>query len=141
MRNLNLLFSKTNFGPTWVYVLSSISTTLHNFSTGFLSICTGILELESVSKSFETLQCFSKFFLSPQEKSLTALFVKTKIYFCCFNIENKHISKNPLNHFFSIDCSQKVKSKIFQKMFAVLKMELQINEHLLKMPLYKMINC
>ena len=68
--------------------------------------------------------------------SLTALFVKTKIYLCCCNIENKHISKNPLNHFFPIDCSQKVKPKIFQKMFAVLKMELQINEHLLKMSLY-----
>ena len=29
---LNLIFSKTSFGPTRVYFLGSISRTLHNFS-------------------------------------------------------------------------------------------------------------
>ena len=31
----NLIFSKTNFRPTGVYDLSSITRTSHNFSTGF----------------------------------------------------------------------------------------------------------
>ena len=35
MQNFNFDFSKTNFGSTGVYVLSSISRTLDNFSTNF----------------------------------------------------------------------------------------------------------
>ena len=34
-------FSKTNFRSTGVYVLSSISKTLHNFSTGFFPVYRG----------------------------------------------------------------------------------------------------
>ena len=44
MQNLNLIFSKTNFRPIGLYALSSISKTLHNFSTGFSPMYRGILE-------------------------------------------------------------------------------------------------
>ena len=46
-KTLNLIFSKTNFWPTGLYVLSSISKILHNFSTGFFSMYRGILELKN----------------------------------------------------------------------------------------------
>ena len=40
--------------------------------------------------------------------------------------------------FLRIDCSQYVEPKIFQKMFLVLEMELQIYGHLLRMLLHNM---
>ena len=38
MQNLNLIFSKMNFRLTGVYILSSISKTLNNFSAGLLPL-------------------------------------------------------------------------------------------------------
>ena len=43
--------------------------------------------------------------------SLTALFLKTKIYFCCCNFITKLINKNSSYCFFCIDCSQYVEPK------------------------------
>ena len=134
-KTLNLIFSKTNFGPTGVYVLSSISRTLHNFSTGFFSIYRGILELKYDTRisrkngSFANKTCCA----------LIALFVKTKIYFCRGKFENKQINENSQYGFFIWTIV--IYPKIFRKMFAVLKMKPQINEHLLKMSLYNMKNC
>ena len=71
---------------------------------------------------------------------LTALFLKTKIYFCRYNFVNKQINQKFLVSFFRVDYSQYVQPKIFQKMFAVLEMELQIYVHLLKMSQYKVTN-
>ena len=93
---LNLIFSKTNFGPTGVYVLSSISRTLHNFSTGFFSMYREISEL----KNDPSILCKSGPFANKTCCSLTALFVKTKIYFCLCNFANKHIKKNSQYRFF-----------------------------------------
>ena len=54
--HVNLVFIKLwvlknkimlNFRPAGVYVLGSISKTLHNFSTGFFLMYRGILELEN----------------------------------------------------------------------------------------------
>ena len=45
-KTLTLIFSKSNFKTTGVYVLSSISKTLHNFSTGIFPMYRGILELK-----------------------------------------------------------------------------------------------
>ena len=53
---------------------------------------------------------------------LTALFLKTKISFCCFNFVNKQINTN-LSIAFCINCSQYVEPKIFYKMFVVLANE------------------
>ena len=80
-----MIFSKTNFGPTGVYILSSISRTLHNFSKGFFSLYSGILELKNDTSilrkngSFANKRCCG----------LAALFVKAKIYFCHCNFTNK----------------------------------------------------
>ena len=79
-----------NFGPTGVYVLSSIYRILHNFSTGFFSMYRGVLELKNdtgISRkngSFTNKMCCS----------LSALFVETKIYFFRCNFGNKQINKN-----------------------------------------------
>ena len=115
----------------WSDVLRSISKTLHNFSTCFFSMYRGILEPKnniSISRkngSFANRTCCG----------LTALAVKTRIYFYCCNFVNKQINKNSWYcfFFFRIDCSQQVEPKIFRKMFLVLEMESQINGHLLKM--------
>ena len=82
--------------PTALYVLSSISRTLHNFSTGFCSIYRGILELKSNDSSLLKNGSF------PNKTCcfLTALFVKTKIYFCRCNFGNKQINKNSQYRFF-----------------------------------------
>ena len=66
-----------NFGPTGVYVLSSITRTLDNFSTGFFLMYRGIFELKSDTSilrkniSFANKTCCA----------LTAMFLKTKSYF------------------------------------------------------------
>ena len=46
MQNFKFDFPKTNFRPTGVYVLISISKSLYSFSTGFLPMYRGILELK-----------------------------------------------------------------------------------------------
>ena len=71
---------------------------------------------------------------------LTALFLKTKIYFCHCNFVNKQKKKFLLS-FFCIDCSsQYVEPKIFQKMFVALERELQVHRLLPKIWLCNMKN-
>ena len=89
-KTLNLIFSKTNFSPTGVYVLSSISKTLHNFSTGFFPMYRGILQL----KYDTSILCKNGSFSNKTCCGLIALFLKTKIYFCCCNFVNKQTNKN-----------------------------------------------
>ena len=82
-----------------VFVLSSISRNLHNFSTRFFSMYRGILELKndilwnfygifydilSKNGSFTNKTCFG----------VIALFVRTKIYFYRCNFTDKQINKN-----------------------------------------------
>ena len=95
----------------------------------------GILQLK---KNASTLRK-NGWFSNKMCCGLTALFLKAKIYFCCCNFINKKINKNSPYRFF-IDCSQYVEPKIFQKMFVVLEMELEIYGHQLKMLLYNMKN-
>ena len=78
MQNLKFGFLKTNFRPTGVYVLSSISKTLHNFSTGFFPMYRGILELKHDTRILRKNGSFS----NKTCCGLTAFFLKTKIYFC-----------------------------------------------------------
>ena len=91
-KSLNLIFPKTNFRPTGVYVLSSLSKTLHNFSTGFFTMYRGILELKNDTCIFRKNGSFS----NKTCCDLTALFLKTKIYFCRCNFVNKQTNKK--NH-------------------------------------------
>ena len=131
-----MIFSKNNFALVWVYVLSSISRTLHNFPTGYLSMYRGIIQLKIDSSILHKNDSFT----NKTCCGLSALFVKTKIYllFCC-NFGNKQIKKI-LALFLRIDCSQYVKHKILQKTFVLLEIEHQINGHLLKMSLHNMTN-
>ena len=92
-----MIFSKTNFGPTRVYVLSSISRTLYNFSTGFFSMYRGMLEL----KNNTNILFKNGPFANKTCCALTVLFAKMKIYFCCCNFGNKINEINrSLNFFF-----------------------------------------
>ena len=79
-----------NFKLTGVYVLSSISVTLHNFSTGFFPMCRRVLEL----KNDTSILCKNGSFSNKTCCSLTALFLKMKNHFCCCNFVNKQINKN-----------------------------------------------
>ena len=133
MQSLNLIFLKTSFGPTRVYVLGSISRTLHNFSTEFFSMYRVILELKNDTSVLRKNGSFA----NKTYCGLTALFLKKKIYFCRCNFANK---QKFLVSFFRIDCSQLVEPKIFLKMFVVLEMEPQTNGHPQKMSLYNMRN-
>ena len=117
-----------NFWPTGLYVLSSISRTLHNFSIGFFSMYRGILELKNDTRILRKNESFPN-------KTCCVLTVKTSIYFCRYNFANKQIKKIP-NIVFSYRLQLKL--KIFRKIFTVLKIEPQINGHLLKMSLYIM---
>ena len=128
-----MIFSKPKFSPTGVYVSSSISKTLLNFPTGFFPMYREILELKNDTSILHKNGSFS----NKTCCGFTALFLKTKIYFCCCNFASK---QKFLVSFLRIDCSQYVESKIFQKKFVVLEMELQIYGHLLKMSLCNMTN-
>ena len=71
-----------NFGPIGLYVLGSISRTLHNSSMGFFSMYIQggiilILELKSNTNILRKNGSFANETCS----ALTAVFVKTKIYF------------------------------------------------------------
>ena len=79
-----------NFRPTGVYVLSSISETLYKFSTGFFPMYKGILELKNDTR----ILCKNGSFVNKTSCGLTALFLKTKIYFSRCNFVNKQINKN-----------------------------------------------
>ena len=97
----------------------------------------GILELKNNTSILHKNGSFS----NKASCGLTALFLKMKIYFCCCNFINKQIKKNSQYRFFILTVySQYAEPKIFQKMLAVLEMELQIYGHLLKLLLYNIIN-
>ena len=68
----NLIFSKTNFRPTGVYVLSS--RTLYDFSNEFFSVYRGILEL----KNDTTILRKNDSFANKMCCSLTVLIVKNE---------------------------------------------------------------
>ena len=95
---LNLIFWKTNFGLTEVYLISSISRTLHGFSAGFFSMHRRILG----PKRDTTILCKNDSFGNNTCCDLTILFLKTKIYFCRCNFANKLINKKFL---ISVFCS------------------------------------
>ena len=86
-KTLNLIFSKTNLRLIGVYVLCSISRTLHDFSAVFFSICR-ILQLKNGNRVLLKNGSFA----NKMYCGLTALFVKTKYYFCHSNLVNKQIN-------------------------------------------------
>ena len=90
MQNFKFDFLKNEFQADWVYVLSSISKTLNNFSTGFFPMHRGILELKNDTSILRKNGSFS----NKTCCGFTALFLKTKIYFSRCNFVNKQISKN-----------------------------------------------
>ena len=77
MQNFNFDFLKANFG-------------LHNFSAGFFPMYRGLLELKNDASNLRKNGSFSNTTCC----GLTALFLKTKIYFCRCNFVNKQINKN-----------------------------------------------
>ena len=85
-----------NFQPTGLHVLSSVPRTLHNWSTVFFPMYRGTLELKNHASILRKNGSFS---YKPCG-SLTALFVKTKIYFCRCKCGNKQINKNCWYRFF-----------------------------------------
>ena len=89
MQNFKFDFLKNEYQANWVYVLSSISRTLHNISTGFFPMYRGILELKKVTITMHKNGSFSK----GTCWGLTALFLKTKIYICRFKFVKKQINK------------------------------------------------
>ena len=89
-KTLYLVFSKMNFVLTGLFVLSSISRTLNNFYTGFFLMYRKILEL----KNHNSISRKNGLFANKTCCSLTALFAKTKTYFCRSNFGNKQINKN-----------------------------------------------
>ena len=98
MQNFKFGFPKTNFRPTAVYVLSSISKTLHDFSTRFLPMYRGTLELKNDTRIMRKNSSFS----NKTCCGFTALFLKTKIYFCRCNqggLNKKEIQINLCNIF------------------------------------------
>ena len=111
MQNINLIFSKTNFRPTGVYVLSSISKTLHNFSTGYFPMYRGILELKNDTNILRKNGSFS----NKTCCGLAALFLKTKIYFCRCNFVNKQTHKNSYYRFLILTAFNMWSPKYFRK--------------------------
>ena len=77
--------SKTNFGLTGVYILSSISRTLHNLCMGFISLYRGVSELKNDTSILRK----NGLYANKRCCDLTALFLKTKIYFCHYSFANK----------------------------------------------------
>ena len=80
-----LIFSKTNFGPTGVYILSSISRTLHNLCMEFISLYRGVSELKNDASIFRKNGSYA----NKRFCDLNALFPKTKFYFCHYSFANK----------------------------------------------------
>ena len=111
MQNFKFYFLENEFQVDRVYLLSSISRTLHNFSTGLFSMYRGRLKLKNVTSILHKNGSFANHTCC----GLTSLFVKTKIYFCrhC-NFVDKQIKKIPSIVF---SFSQQVEPKIFQKIF------------------------
>ena len=90
MQNFKSDFLENEFWLTGMYVSSSISRTLHNFSTGFFSMYREILELKHDMLAF----CRKMVHSHTMYFGLAALFVKTKIYFYHCNFVSKQISKS-----------------------------------------------
>ena len=111
-----MIFSKTNFGPTEVYVLGSILRTLHNFSTGIF------FKVERDIRAKKTrILSKNSFFANKTSCGLTALSVKPKIYFVVLTLQIKKETKI-YSIVFCIECSQWLVLKIFYKLFVVLEM-------------------
>ena len=89
MQNFKFDFLEKEFWTDWGVGLSSISRTLHNFSLRFFSMYRGILELENDTSILDKNNSFA----NKTCCALTALFIKTKIYFCRCNSGNKQINK------------------------------------------------
>ena len=133
MDNFKFDFFKNEFQAFWsVRFKFHFQNLTKKFSTRFFSLYRGILELKNDTGILRKNGSFS----NKTCCGLTALILKTKIYFCHYNFVNKQINQKFLVSFFRVGCSQYVQPKIFQKMFAVLEMELQIYVHLLKMSQY-----
>ena len=112
MQNFKFDFlKKKKFRPTGVYVLSSISKFLYNFSTGFFPIYRGVLELKNSTSVLRKNGLFS----NKTCCSLTGLFLKTKIYFCRCNFVNKQINKNSWHCFFVLTVVNMQSPKYFRK--------------------------
>ena len=88
MQNFKLDFLGMNFRSTRVYVLSSISRTLHYFSTGFFSVYRGMLGLQNDTRILHKNVSFK----SKMLQGSAALFIKMKIYFFCCNLVNNQIN-------------------------------------------------
>ena len=89
MQKFKFYFLKQNY-TDWGVCLSSISETSHNFFTRFFRIYRGILEPKNDASVLHKIGFFS----NKTCCGLTALFLKTKIYFFCCNFVNKQINKN-----------------------------------------------
>ena len=89
MQNYKFDFHRNEFWTDWGVRFNFHSKTLHNFTTGLFSLYRGIFQLKkdtsilSRNGSCANSTCCS----------LTTLFVKTKIDFCCCNLANKQINK------------------------------------------------
>ena len=79
-----------SFRLAGVYILSSVSKTLHKLSMGSFPMYRGILELKNDSSILHKSDLFS----NKTCCGLTVLFLKTKIYFCRCDFVNKQIDKN-----------------------------------------------
>ena len=91
MQSFKYDFLENEFWADWGVLSISISRNLLNFSTGFFSMYTsGIIEL----KNYNSILRKNGWFANKTCYSLTALFLKTRIYFCCCNFANKQINKN-----------------------------------------------
>ena len=90
MQNFKVDFLENEFWAEWGVCFKFHFQNLFHFSTGFFSMYIGILELKNGTSilrkngSFANKTCCA----------LTALFVKTKSYFCRCNFGIKQISKN-----------------------------------------------
>ena len=102
MQNFDFDFLENEFWQTGVYVLSSVSRTLHNFSKGLFSMYRGILELKSDTSILHKNGSFANMIRC----RLTALLVKTKIYIF-FNNQQHEIK---INRFL---CVKQIKSSFF----------------------------
>ena len=138
MQNFKFNFLKNEFQADWD-VRFKFHFKFHLpyiiFLRVFFPMYRGILEPQNYTSILHKNGSFS----NKTCCGLTALLLKTKIYFCRCNFVNKQINENS-QYLFRIDCSQYVEPKICQKIKVVLEMELQIYGHLLKMSLYNMTN-
>ena len=119
MQNFNFVFVENEFWPTGVYVLSSISITLHNFCPRFFSMYRGVIKLKNDTSILPKNGSFAKKTCC----SLIVLFVKTKIYFfCCNNFANKQMSKSS-SYFFLYRLWEIGRTQNIPENFAILQIK------------------